>query len=89
MPALMTQLTPRANARRNSAANQTQLQDANPDANPSAHPTPIPTPIQRAAKGPGGGLMTKLPGREIGGYNPSGIAREYHTVIAKNIRDGS
>ena len=33
--------------------------------------------------------MTKLPGREMGGYNPSGIAREYHTVIAKNIRDGS
>lgn len=33
--------------------------------------------------------MTKLTDSEIGGYNPPGIAREYHTVIAKNIRDGS
>lgn len=60
-----------------SAHTQTHTQKSIGAPNPRAHRGPIRRQSERAADGPGGG------------YNPPGIAREYHTVIAKNIRDGS
>nr|DAU01038.1 MAG TPA: hypothetical protein [Caudoviricetes sp.] len=48
-----------------------------------------PTPIRAGLRRPWRGPHDKTYQRRNGGYNPPGIAREYHTVIAKNIRDGS
>lgn len=37
---------------------------------------------------PSGRRQSNLPTAKIGGYNPPEFPVEYHTVIAKNIRDG-